>query len=134
MAYAMGSVIQFKIRRVEPLHEAGTVSGRTARNERLANLALVLEYAISVGLYIYILASFLLGGLGIHTPFRENLLVIVIIVTIGLMGRFKGLDLLLILERWALVITGLLLSLMIGVFAVFDWNAFTTGTLQLPCA
>lgn len=132
LAYAMGSVIRFNIRHVEPLHEAGTVSDRTARNERLANLALVLAYAISVCLYIHILAAFLLGGLGVHTPLRENLLCIAIIVAIGLMGRFKGLDMLLILERWALVITGLLIFLMIGVFIVFDWNAYTTGTLQLP--
>ncbi|HLO81449.1 MAG TPA: hypothetical protein VK166_10840 [Chitinophagaceae bacterium] len=132
LAYAMGSVIRFNIRHVEPLHEAGTISDRTARNERTANLALVLAYAISVCLYIHILAAFLLGGLGMNTPFNENLVCIVIIVGIGVMGRFKGLDMLLILERWALVITGVLILLMIGGFAVFDWKAFSTNTLQLP--
>jgi hypothetical protein len=132
LAYAMGSVIRFNIRHVEPLHEAGTVSDRTARNERTANLALVLAYAISVCLYIHILAAFLLGGLGINTPFRENIVCIIIISAIGVIGRFKGLNMLLVLEQWALRITGLLiLSLIVG-FAVFDWHAINTNTLQLP--
>ena len=68
LAYAMGSVIRFNIRHAEPLLAAGTISDRTARHERTANLALVLAYAISVSLYIHILAAFLLGGLGINTP------------------------------------------------------------------
>jgi hypothetical protein len=132
LAYAMGSVIRFNIRNVEPLHESGTVTERTARNERLANLALVLAYAISVCLYIHILAAFLLGGLGINTPFRENLVCIIIVVAIGVMGRFKGLSMLLVLERWALRITGLLILLLIIGFAMYDWRAISSNTLQLP--
>jgi hypothetical protein len=132
LAYAMGSVIRFNIRYVEPLHEAGTVSDRTARNERTANLALVLAYAISVCLYIHILASFLLGGLGINTPLRENIFVVVVIVGIGAVGRFKGLDILLAMEKWALRVTMVLILLMIIGFAAYDWRAFTSNTLQLP--
>ena len=106
--YAMGSVIRFNIRHAEPLLADGTISDRAARHERLANLALVLAYAISVCLYIHILAAFLLGGLGINTPFRENLVCVIIIAAIGVMGRLRGLDMLLVMERWALQITGLL--------------------------
>lgn len=132
LAYAVGSVIRFNIRHVEPLSEAGTIPAKTLRNERVANFALVLAYAISVCLYIHILAAFLLGGLGINTPFRENIVCIIIITAIGVMGRFKGLDMLLVLERWALRITGLLILLLIAGFAVFDWNALKTNTLQMP--
>ncbi len=132
VAYAMGEVIRFNIQHVEPLHESGTVSERTVRNERLANLALVLAYAISVCLYIHILAAFLLGGLGINTPFRENLVCVVIILAIGIIGRFRGLDMLLILERWSLRVTGVLILLLIAGFAIFDWQAMSSNTLQLP--
>ena len=62
LAYAMGSVIRFNILHAEPLLEAGKASARVARYERTANLALVLAYAISVCLYIHILAAFLLGA------------------------------------------------------------------------
>jgi len=132
LAYAMGSVIRFNIRHAEPLLESGAASDRVKRQERTANLALVLAYAISVCLYIHILAAFLLGGVGINTPFRENLVTVIIIAAIGVLGRFRGLDMLLILERWALRVTGVLVLVMIAAFAIFDWRAFTTGTLQLP--
>ena len=79
IAYAMGSVIRFNIRNVEPVLEAGTAPARLLRWERTANLALVLAYAISVCLYIHILAAFLLGGLGINTPRRENIITVIVI-------------------------------------------------------
>jgi hypothetical protein len=132
LAFAMGSVIRFNILHVEPLLEDGTISDRAARHERTANLALVLAYAISVCLYIHILAAFLLGGLGINTPARENIVCVIIIAAIGTMGRFRGLDMLLILERWALLVTGLLVLLLIVGFGVFDWQAISAQTLQWP--
>lgn len=132
LAYAMGSVIRFNIRHVEPLLEDGTISDRAARQERTANFALVLAYAISVCLYIHILAAFLLGGLGINTPFRENIVTVIIVAAIGALGRFHGLGMLMVMERWALRLTGLLvLALLVG-FAVFDWRAIATHTLQWP--
>jgi hypothetical protein len=132
LAYAMGSVIRFNIRHAEPLLESGAASDRLKRQERTANLALVLAYAISVCLYIHILAAFLLGGLGINTQFRENLVTVIIVAAIGALGKFRGLDMLLIMERWALRVTGVLVLVMIAAFAIFDWRAFTTGTLQFP--
>ena len=132
LAYAMGSVIRFNIRHAEPVLEAGEASARVARYERTANLALVLAYAISVCLYIHILAAFVLGGLGINTPRRENLLTVVIVAGIGFLGRFRGLNMLLILERWALRVTGVLVLLLVGGFLVFDWNAYTAHTLVWP--
>lgn len=132
LAYAMGSVIRFNIRHAEPLLETGEPSARLLRYERTANLALVLAYAISVCLYIHILAAFLLGGLGINTPFRENIVTVIIVAAIGVMGRFRGLDMLLIMEKWALRVTGILVLLMVAMFAIFDWRAFTTHTVQWP--
>jgi hypothetical protein len=132
IAYAMGSVIRFNIRHAEPLLETGAASARVARYERTANLALVLAYAISVCLYIHILAAFLLGGIGINTPRRENVLTVLIIAAIGVMGRFHGLDMLLVIERWSLRLTGVLVLALIAGFAIFDWRAFTTNTLQWP--
>jgi hypothetical protein len=132
LAYAMGSVIRFNIRHAEPILEAGEGSARVVRYERTANLALVLAYAISVCLYIHILAAFVLGALGINTPRRENVLTVVIVAGIGILGRFRGLDMLLILERWALRVTGVLVLLLVAGFIIFDWKAYTTNTLQWP--
>lgn len=132
LAYAMGSVIRYNIRHAEPVLESGDASARVGRYERTANLALVLAYAISVCLYIHILAAFVLGSLGINSPRRENLLTVVIVAGIGLLGRFRGLDMLLILERWALRVTGVLVILLVGGFILFDWRAFSTHTIVWP--
>jgi hypothetical protein len=123
LAYAMGSVIRFNIRHAEPILEAGEGSARVVRYERTANLALVLAYAVSVCLYIHILAAFVLGALGINTPRRENVLTVVIVAGIGILGRFRGLEMLLILERWALRVTGVLVLLLVAGFIIFDWKA-----------
>ena len=130
LAYAMGSVIRYNIRHAEPVLEGA--SARVARYERTSNLALVIAYAISVCLYIHILAAFVLGALGINRPRRENLLTVVIVAGIGLLGRFRGLDMLLILERWALRVTGVLVLLLVGGFILFSWRAFATNTVVWP--
>jgi hypothetical protein len=132
LAYAMGSVIRFNIRHAEPVLATGAASARVARHERTANLALVLAYAISVCLYIHILAAFLLGGLGINTPARENIVTVVIIAAIGAIGRVHGLDILLVMERWALRVTGVLVLALVVGFAVFDWRAVQSHSLQWP--
>jgi len=132
LAYAMGSVIRFNIRHAEPLLESPTPSPRLLRYERTANLALVLAYAISVCLYIHILAAFVLGGLGINTQFRENFLTVIIVAAIGVLGRFRGLDMLMILERWALRVTGVLVLVLVVGFLIFDWKAYTSHTIQWP--
>ena len=90
LAYAMGSVIRFNIRHAEPLFAEGTASDRATRHEQTANFALVLAYAISVCLSIHILAGFVLGGLGINTPFRENIVCVVIIAAIVRRGDSAG--------------------------------------------
>lgn len=51
------------------------------------------------------------------------------IAGIGVLGRFRGLDMLLSLERWALRVTGILVLLLVAGFIIFDWHAFNTHTL-----
>lgn len=72
LAYAVGNAVRFNIRTAEPLLENGTASRRTIDLERTSDLALVAAYVISVCLYINILASFLLNGLGAHSTTRPG--------------------------------------------------------------
>ncbi|HEU5280637.1 MAG TPA: hypothetical protein VFU82_01465 [Gammaproteobacteria bacterium] len=132
LAYAVGSVIRFNIMHVEPLLETGRATIRLLRQEQTANLALILAYAISVALYIHILAAFLLGGFGVNTPMRENIVTVLIVAAIGVLGRFHGLKMLLVLERWSLRVTGVLVFTLLAGFVMFDWHAFSTNTLQWP--
>jgi hypothetical protein len=132
LAYAVGSIIRFNIIHIEPLLVSNKVSISLARQEQTANLALILAYAISVSLYIHILAAFLLGGLEMKTPMRENILTVMIITAIGVLGRFHGLKMLMILERWSLRVTGILVLMLIAGFAIYDGHAFNAGTIQWP--
>ena len=133
LAYGVGSVIRFNIRHVEPLLEKGEIPREIAWYERTSDLALVAAYVISVCLYINILASFFLGGIGkeFDTPQNEHILSVVIIGLIGAIGYFKGLETLGKLEKVGLGVTMfIILALFVG-FGSFDLEASATG-IQWP--
>ncbi len=96
VAYCVGHAIRFNITNAEPLLENDTAAEKTKLLERSSDLALVAAYVISVCLYINILASFLLGGIGkqYDTDLNEHIISMIVISAIGLVGYFKGLDLL----------------------------------------
>lgn len=86
-------------------------------------------YVISVCLYINILASFLLGGIWkqYDTIFNEHIISVIIISATGLIGYFKGLDLLEKLENIGLWVTLLIVGALFVGFGVFDINAASAG-------
>ncbi len=132
LAYAMGSVIRFNIRNAEPLMEDGTAPRRAMMFEKTSDLALVVAYAISVCLYIRILAAFLLGGLGIDTPLNEHIVTVAVISIIGLIGYTKGLDMLQNLEKIALGVTLIIIVALLAGFAFYDVNTLKSPGIQLP--
>lgn len=132
LAYAMGSVIRFNIRNAEPQLEAGTAPHRAVFFERASDLALVIAYAISVCLYIRILAAFLLGGLGIDTPLNERIVSMAVIAIIGFVGYTKGLDMLQNLEKVALGVTLLIIVALLTGFAFYDASVLRGAGIQLP--
>jgi hypothetical protein len=101
--------------------------------EHASDIALVGAYVISVCLYINILASFFLGGIGeqYDTPLHEHLLSVAVITAIGLIGYFKGLAVLGKLEKIALGVTLLIILALFAGFASFDIKAAANG-IQWP--
>ena len=132
LAYAMGSVIRFNIGNSEPLIEAGTAPHRAVFFERTSDLALVMAYAISVCLYLRILAAFLLSGLGIDTPLNEHIVTVAVISIIGFVGYTKGLDILENLEKIALGVTLIIIVALLTGFAFYDVNVLKGPGIQLP--
>jgi hypothetical protein len=137
LAYAVGGVIRYNIRYAEPLIEGSKASHHTTLFERVSDVALVAAYAISVCLYLKIMASFLLGGLdkiwpGIDSSLTEHLVTIAVIVTIGLIGYFKGLQLLQKLEDIALWITMLIILALFAGFALYGISAIEGVGIQWP--
>ena len=129
LAYGVGHAIRFNITNAEPLLEKDEASKRTKLLERSSDLALVAAYVISVCLYINILASFLLGGIGkqYDTIFNEHVISIIVISTIGLVGYFKGLDILEKLENIGLGVTLLIVGALFVGFGAFDLKAAAAG-------
>lgn len=128
LAYCVGHVIRFNIKNAEPLFENDQATPRTKLIERSSDLALVAAYVISVCLYINILASFLLAGIGnkYDTPFNEHIVSIIVIGAIGLVGYFKGLQILERLEDIGLWVTLVIVAALFVGFGAFDVNAMGT--------
>lgn len=133
VAYCVGSVIRFNIVNAEPLLDHDEAPHRTKLYDRASDLALVAAYVISVCLYINILASFLLGGLGqqYDTPRNEHFVSVLVIGLIGAVGYYKGLKALAKLEKLALGITLLIIVALFAGFAAYDVKALSSG-LQWP--
>ncbi|MEH6525308.1 MAG: hypothetical protein V7723_04485 [Sneathiella sp.] len=132
VAYGVGAIIRFNIRYAEPVLEAGKATGITSLFERIADIALVPAYVISVTLYIRILASYGLGFLGNNTEYNQRALTTGIILFILFIGITKGLRVLEGLERWALITTMAIIALMIVAFFVHDMGVLYNGGLILP--
>ncbi len=132
LAYVVGSIIRYNIRYTEPLLESGRSPRPAAFFERISDFALVLAYIISVCLYLRILSSFLLGGLGMDSDFHEQIVTTAIISIIGFVGVIKGLEMLQVLEEWALWVTmAIIVALFMG-FAHYDYVALTSTGIQFP--
>jgi hypothetical protein len=132
LAYAVGSVIRFNIRNTEPFLESGKAPPAAILFERISDFALVLAYVISVCLYLRILSSFLLSGLGMDNDLHEQIVTTAAITTILLISVTKGLQALEMLEEWALWMTLVVIVAIFAGFIRYDYYAFTTSGIQWP--
>jgi hypothetical protein len=132
LAYAVGAVIRFNIRNAEPVL-ADNPPESTRSLERTSDLALILAYIVSVCLYLHILSSFVLGGLGLDNETSEDLLTTAVIVLIIVVGFTKGLKPLEFLEQWALYITLLIIMALFVGFGLYDASAWRSAEgLMMP--
>jgi len=132
LAYAVGSVIRYNIANVEPVLESNKILRKTLVLDRLSDIALIPAYVISVCLYIKILSSFLLSGLGPGAVLEERILTSTIVCAISVIGVTKGLKGLQKLENWAIWSTMAIIILMIAGFLFHDVRLFFGSGLHLP--
>ena len=132
LAYMVGSVIRYNITHAEPVLGSPNAPVSTRFFERIADIALVPAYVISVTLYLRILSSYGLGFLKSDTEYNERCLTTAIILFILFVGVTKGLKVLEGLEKWALYTTMAIIALLISAFALYDINIFVNHSLQLP--
>lgn len=134
LAYSVGWVMRLNIRLAEPALES-CEAGRTTRClDRVSDIALVPAYIISVCLYLRILSSFLLNGLGVDSTIHEKLITSLVIALICSVGFGRGLKELQKLESRAIWVTMAIIVTMIAGFTVHDVSLSSRGILNLPAA
>lgn len=132
VAHQVGAIVRHNIMCAEPVLTAGS-NRLTVFAERVSDFALVGAYVISICLYVHILSSFVLGGLGLDTAFNKSLMTSTVIAAITLIGLAGGLGPLEKLERWALYLTIVILAGLLLGFALYDGGQILrTGGLALP--
>jgi len=124
VAYSVGAVIRFNILNVEPLLNKG-LPHKTAWLEKASDISLIIAYIVSVSLYLHILSAFVLTGLGLDSDFKEDILTTSIILIIMTIGMTKGLKPLEVLEKYALIVTLIIVMLLIIAFGWYDLGLLT---------
>ncbi len=132
-AWFAGTAVRHCVREVEPLEARGELDRSTEALERIGDMVIAIAYIISVALYLRILAQYVVdyaveGG----SPAAERILasaMVVLIVSVGIMRGFHGLDL---LERVALIAVLILTALLGGVLLIDDGRSLIDGGLRLP--
>lgn len=133
LAYGVGGVIRHNITIIEPALRRDPPQSAVLL-ERASTYALIFAYVLSICLYLHILAAFALRPFDADGPFNKSVLVTILTSAIVLMGVVGGLGPLESLERYALLVTLGIVSLLFVGFARYDLAAATLpeGLPRLP--
>jgi hypothetical protein len=133
VAWLVGTAVRHCVRVVEPLVADGRLDAVTRRIDRCADAVIVVAYVISVALYLRIMAQYVVsyttGGDGQLLERTIAGTTVVLIVGLGVLRGFRGLDR---LDRVSLTAV-LVLTTVLGVtLAVGDGRGLLGGGLALP--
>lgn len=135
IAYLVGAAIRENIAHVEPLLENGNAGAPIVSFERLSQLVLTFAYFISVAYYLNLFAHFMLKTTGFDQELYVNLVVTILLITVGSVGLLRGFHAVEGLEIYAVsvklaVIGGLLATLLIfDVAGLLGWVPAFGGDL-----
>jgi len=130
LAYAVGGAIRFNIRHFEPIENAGL--GPAQALAFLSRVVLSGAFFISVTYYLQLLAAFLGGPLGLSTVPMQHGLTTVVLVGIGVVGMWRGLDLLEGIEKYAVALNLGMIGALLLALAVFNAQLLFGGAWRLP--
>ncbi len=116
LAYLVGNAIRFNIRYFEPLENSSR--GAIQEIAFVSRIVLSAAYFVSVSYYLQLLAAFVLGSFGIQNELAAHAIASSLLMVIGGIGIWRGLDELEKVERYAVslnlgVIAALLLALLV---------------------
>jgi hypothetical protein len=129
LAYLLGGVIRFNIRNFEPIENKRGVAQDVAF---LSRIVLAGAYFISVTYYLALLSAFVLNMAGIDSPIAARVVTTGLLLLIGGIGIWRGLDELGKVEKYAVSLNlGMIAALLVGL-AVYNIQHVVSGTWALP--
>ena len=131
LAYFIGAVIRFNISHSEPLESSGRGPAGLRQVARISGIGLTLAYVISVAFYIRLLASFALSKTPFADGFYEDWLATLILLAIALIGWFRGLHGLEVVETISVSVK---LSIIVALLAALAWFNLGTGNWSAELA
>jgi hypothetical protein len=130
LAYAVGSAIRFNIRHFEPIENEG--HGPAQDVAFVSRVVLAAAYFISVTYYLQLLAAFVLNALGVQGDATANAITTLLLLVIGGIGIWRGLDELEAVEKYAVSLNlGMIGALLVGL-AVYNLGLLSGGEWKLP--
>ncbi len=130
LAYAVGSVIRFNIRHFEPIENTG--HGAAQDIGFLSRAVLAGAYFISVTYYLQLLAAFVLNAAGIHDRLLANVVTTAVLLIIGSVGMWRGLDKLEQVETHAISLNLGMIGALLVALAVHNVGLALDGAWYLP--
>ena len=130
LAYGVGAAIRFNIRHFEPIENSA--HGPAQSIAFLSRIVLAGAYFISVTYYLQLLAAFLGNAVGITSQTVMHLMTTALLVVIGGIGMWRGLQMLEGLEKYAVALNlGMIGALLIGL-TVHNAALLASGDWALP--
>ncbi len=130
LAYLVGSTIRFNIRNFEPLEHSS--KGAIQEIAFVSRIVLSAAYFVSVSYYLQLLAAFVLGSFGIQNQLAAHAIASALLILIGGIGMWRGLDELEKVERFAVSLNlGVIGALLVALLA-FNSQLLMKGSWSLP--
>lgn len=130
LAYLLGSVIRFNIKYFEPIENSGKGPAQTMAFT--SRLVLAGAYFTSVTYYLQLLAAFLLNAFGIMSELYVNLITSILLLGIGSVGMWRGLEMLEKVEKYAISLNlGAIFALILSLL-IYNCKLVIEGQWQLP--
>jgi hypothetical protein len=124
LAYAIGGVIRFNIRHLEPLlADRARLPQRILLIEKFSGLTLSVAYIVSVAFYLRLLSSFVLHGVDHNVELYANLLTTAILLFIGVTGFTRGLRALERLEEYSVSVKLAIIAALLLGLGMFDLHS-----------
>ena len=129
LAYMVGGAIRFNIRHFEPIENKG--HGPAQNIAFLSRIVLVGAYFISVTYYLELLAAFVLKAAGVQSQMAANVITTLLLLTIGVIGMWRGLKELETVEKYAVALNLGMIGALLVSLVIYNAHMVLGGTWAL---